>query len=319
PEILVSNVALQESLDSSAIENIVTTQDALFKARSASEVASGPEKEVLHYRDALFAGWESLKSTGLITTNLLVDIAQTVNSNAAGIRKNPVHVGNPATGEVLYTPPSGASVIRDKLSHLERFINEPTEAEDAIDPLVRLAMVHYQFEAIHPFYDGNGRTGRILNVLYLLQQELLDTPVVYLSGYILSHRAEYYSLLRGVTEDAEWRPWIEYVLRGILQTSRATLELAQAIDDSIQAFAARASAGMKSGYSLELVRLLFREPYARIDTLVEEGLAGSRASASRYLHRLVDLGILEIERQHRDTYFINTRLVSLLSNLGSDR
>ncbi|NNE71035.1 MAG: Fic family protein, partial [Rhodothermales bacterium] len=173
PEILVSNVALQESLDSSAIENIVTTQDALFKARSASEVATGPEKEVLHYRDALFAGWESLKATGFITTNLLVDIAKTVNSNAAGIRKNPVHVGNPATGEVLYTPPSGASVIRDKLSHLERFINEPTDAEGAIDPLVRLAMVHYQFEAIHPFYDGNGRTGRILNVLYLLQQELL--------------------------------------------------------------------------------------------------------------------------------------------------
>ncbi|MEM1054328.1 MAG: Fic/DOC family N-terminal domain-containing protein [Bacteroidota bacterium] len=318
PELLLNAVVLHESKDSSEIENIVTTQDELFRAAAAEAVGAresipAPAKEVLRYREAAYWGWTELQRTGLITTNTLKGIVQRLKDNDAGVRTKSVVIGK-RSGDVVYTPPEGEGVLRDKLEKLEAFINDDRGAGADIDPLVKMALVHYQFEAIHPFYDGNGRTGRILNVLYLIQQGLLQSPVLYLSAYILGHRADYYRLLRAVTEEEDWASWVRYMLEGVRATSQATLDLIRGVNDLIETTAETAKEGMKNGYSRDLVRLLFRQPYCKIQFILDEGLAASRATASRYLADLERIGVVESLQVHREKYFINYRLLDMLAS-----
>lgn len=320
PELLLNAVVLQEGKDSSEIENIVTTQDELFRAAAAEVTGkkndiTDPAKEVLRYRQAVYYGWSRLQETGLITTNTLVQIVRRLKENDAGVRTSQVVIGNPSSGKVIYTPPAGETLLRNKLRMLETFMNdeEGGGAPAHVDPLVRMALVHYQFEAIHPFYDGNGRTGRILNVLYLMHQGLLDSPVLYLSAYILRHKHDYYRLLRGVTENGSWDEWVMYVMDAVRSTSNATLGLVREINALLEELAERAKTGMKNGYSRDLIRLLFRQPYCKIQFVVDEGLA-SRVTASRYLADLERLGVLRSLQVHREKYFINYRLLDLLAS-----
>jgi Fic family protein len=219
PRLLLNTIVLQESRNSTAIENIITTQDELYKATLEDQInQSNAPKEVIEYRNALYAGLERMTvQKGLILTNTIIEIAQTIKQNKAGIRTTPgTALKNAINGEVVYTPPSGERILREKLAALERFINE--EGLSPLDPLIKLALIHYQFEAIHPFADGNGRTGRIINTLYLVQQQLLSQPVLYISSYIVQHKTTYYRLLREVTEKDAWQDWILYILTAIATT-----------------------------------------------------------------------------------------------------
>lgn len=317
PELLLNAVILQESKDSSEIENIVTTQDELFRAAAAEggsieSIVTAPAKEVLRYREAVYYGWKALGEHGLIMTNTLVQIVQHLKENDAGIRSNQVAIGNPTTGHIVYTPPEGETAVRDKLRALEAFMNDEEGEGRDVDPLVRMALVHYQFEAIHPFYDGNGRTGRILNVLYLIQQGLLDSPVLYLSAYVLRQKSDYYRLLRGVTEAEAWTEWVLYMLEAVRVTSLSTLGLIRSINDLLEELAETAKTGMRNGYSRDLIRLVFRQPYCKIQFVIDDGLA-SRVTASKYLADLERLGVLRSVQVGREKYFINYRLLDLLA------
>lgn len=209
--ILVNSLALQEAQASSEVENIVTSTDALFEAFSASDKEIDPAtKEVLHYREALWGGYKLLKERGVLSTNLFIDLVQMIKKNQAGIRSTPgTKIMNAATGETVYTPPEGIGILRDKLHNIELFIHE---GPDDMDPLVKLPLIHYQFEAVHPFTDGNGRTGRIINILYLVEQGLLELPILYLSKHMIEHKTDYYRLIREVTERNDWEPWVLYIL-----------------------------------------------------------------------------------------------------------
>lgn len=314
PALLLNAVVLHEGMDSSEIENIVTTQDEVFRAAatpdagSAGSAVPAPVKEVLRYREAVHVGLADLRATGLLRANTLVRIVQCLKHTTAGVRRHPAALANPATKRVIYTPPEGEALLWDKLGALERFMHE----DEGFDPLVRMALAHYQFEAVHPFADGNGRTGRIMNVLYLIQQGLLEHPVLYLSAYVLAHRAEYYARLRAVTERGEWAEWVAYVLEAVRATSSATLGLIQGVNELAAEFAQTARAGMRAGYSRELVELLFTQPYCKIGTVVEAGLA-QRLTASRYLADLERLGLVRLVQVHRDKYFVNARLLDLLA------
>lgn len=318
PELLLNAIILQESKDSSEIENIVTTQDELFRA-AAVEMASdpsatpGPAKEVLRYREAVYHGSALLKDRGLITTNMLAEIVQRLKENDAGVRKNAVAIGSSSSRKVIYTPPQGETLLRQKLYALESFINDDQGSAAGIDPLVRMALVHYQFEAIHPFYDGNGRTGRILNVLYLMHQGLLDYPILYLSAYILQQKPEYYRLLQGVTETGAWAEWVNFMLEAVRATSLTTLGLVREINELLERLANTAKTEMQNGYSRDLIRLIFRQPYCKIQFVVNEGLA-SRATASKYLAELERVGILKSTQVQREKYFINYQLLELLAS-----
>jgi len=318
PDLLLNSIILQESKDSSEIENIVTTQDDLFRAAAVElardpSAATGPAKEVLRYREAVYHGSARLKERGLITTNILAEIVQCLKGNDAGIRKNTVAIGSSSSGKVIYTPPEGETLLRQKMYALESFINDGEGAVAGIDPLVRMALIHYQFEAIHPFYDGNGRTGRILNVLYLMQQGLIDYPVLYLSAYILQRKPDYYRLLREVTEEGAWTDWVSYMLEAVRATSLTTLGLVREINELLERLADAAKAKMQNGYSRDLIRLIFRQPYCKIQFVVDEGLA-SRATASKYLAELERVGILKSTQVYREKYFINYQLLELLAS-----
>ena len=312
PDLLLNAVVLQESKDSSEIENIVTTQDELFRAAAAAQtgaVVPPATKEVLRYREAIYLGWDELQKTGLVVTNTLIRIMQRLRDTEAGIRKQPgTVIAKAGSREVVYTPPEGEDLIRKKLAALERFMYE----DDHFDPLVRMALAHYQFEAIHPFGDGNGRTGRIMNVLYLMQQELLTHPVLYLSGYLLRRRQEYYQLLRDVTEKQAWEPWLEYMIEAVRLTAQATLRLVRDINDLLEEYVETAKTGMSTGYSRDLIRLIFHQPYCKIQMVADAGIA-KRVTASKYLSELEQLGILHSVQVRRDKYFINHRLLSLLA------
>ena len=308
---LVTSLVLQEARASSEIENIVTTNDALFRAFSADTSNVDPAtKEVLRYREALWAGYEALKTRPLLSTNLFVDIVQRIKRTEAGIRQMPgTAVVNSATGEVIYTPPEGEAVIRAKLKELEDFIHDA----DDVDPLVKLALIHYQFEAIHPFSDGNGRTGRIVNILFLVLNGLLDMPVLYLSKSIIERKSDYYRLLRAVTERAEWEPWVLYMLAAVEDTAVLTRQRIVAIRDLMVATTDMAKARLPSRvYSKELIELLFHQPYTKVQFLVEAGLAGRQTAAS-YLKALETIGVLESRRVGRETLYLNVPLYDLLA------
>ena len=308
---LVNSVVLQEAKASSEIENIITTDDALFRAFTAKTSRVDPStKEVLRYREALWEGYNELKKRPILATNLFVKLVQRIKENQAGIRRTPgTTISNAATGEIIYTPPEGEAVIRDKLKNLEDYIH----GEDDIDPLIKLALIHYQFETIHPFSDGNGRTGRIINILYLVFQGLLDLPVLYLSKFVIDRKNEYYRLLRQVTEKREWEPWILYMLDAVEETAAFTRKRILDIRDLMAETMEVAKETLPGRvYSKELIELLFCQPYTKGQFLVDAGIA-KRKTAAEYLKDLEKTGILTGKRIGREMLYLNTRLYDLLS------
>jgi Fic family protein len=309
--LLVNSIILQEAKASSEIENIITTHDALFRAFSAKTSQIDPAtKEVLRYREALWEGFSSLKDRPLLTTNLFIRIVQTIRANEAGIRNTPgTKVANAATGEVVFTPPEGEDIIRDKLKNLEDYIH----AEDMVDPLMKLALIHYQFEAIHPFTDGNGRTGRILNILYLTSNQLLDLPVLSLSKYIIEHKSDYYRLLRGITEHQEWEPWILFMLDAVEQTAVYTRDKILAIRELlIKTLEITKEKLPPRVYSKDLIELLFHQPYTKAQFLVDAGIV-ARKTAAIYLKELEKIGVLQIHKVGKENLYLNKELFDILS------
>jgi Fic family protein len=313
PSVLINSIPLLEAQASSEIENIVTTADRLFRFANRPEAGVDPAtKEALRYRTALYQGFKNLKSQPLSTRSAL-EICRTIKGVELDIRATPgTALMNEATGRVIYTPPEGAELLRDKLANWERYIH----ADDGVDPLIRLAVVHYQFEAIHPFTDGNGRTGRILNLLFLVEQGLLDIPVLYLSRYIIANKKAYYDGLLTVTTDGAWEPWILFMLDAIRETSTWSTAKIQAIRSLLDATTDRIRRDLPKIYSRELAEIIFVNPYCRIADLVGAGIA-KRQSASVYLKALTSLGILcEIEAG-REKIYTNPALLTLLSDRGA--
>jgi len=309
--ILVNSIILQEAKASSEIENIITTHDALFRAFSAKTSQIDPAtKEVLRYREALWEGFSSLEDRPFLTTNLFIRIVQTIRANKAGIRNTPgTKVANAVTGEVVFTPPEGEAIIRDKLKNLEDYIH----AEDEVDPLIKLALIHYQFEVIHPFTDGNGRTGRILNILYLTQKHLLDLPVLYLSKYIIEQKSDYYHLLRGVTEHQAWESWILYMLDAVEQTALYTRDKTLAIRALLIKTLEFTKENLPSrAYSKDLIELLFHQPYTKARFLVDAGIA-ERKTATNYLKELEKIGVLQLQKVGKENLYLNKELFEALS------
>ncbi|GAB4014348.1 Fic family protein [Spirosoma migulaei] len=313
PNILINTLVVQESRDSSAIENIVTTQDELYRAIADDDGKSVAAKEVLNYREALYTGLGRMdKQHNLLMTNMFVEIVQTLKQNQAGIRNSPgTALKNANSGAVVYTPPCCEDVLRQKLSALEQFINE--DEPDGPDPLIKVALMHHQFEAIHPFLDGNGRTGRILIALYLVQQKLLPQPVLYLSRYINSYKQDYYRLLRSVTEQDAWTEWIVFILTGISETARLTTSKIRRMLQLMADLEIPTRQALGNRYDHALLQLIFTLPYLKIELLERRGLA-TRQTASIYLKRLVEGGILTPIKSGRTTYYVNQRLIDLLAD-----
>jgi Fic family protein len=313
PHLLLNTIILQESKESNAIENIVTTQDELYKATLSSDnsLSNASAKEVLLYREAMYWGLSQLEEKKVITTNILVGIMQKLKSTTEEVRKNTgTKLANPTNQNIVYTPPEGEDLIRKKLHELELFINN--EEYSDLDPLIKMALIHYQFEAIHPFSDGNGRTGRILNVLYLIQQQLIGLPVLYLSYYIIQNKADYYRLLREVTEERNWQEWVQYIITGVAETAEMTLRKIKAILELKNASESVIKDVLKTSYSRDLVDLLFSYPYIKIKVLEEHDIA-KRQTAGEYLKKLESVGILTSIKIGKETYFINHELMKILS------
>lgn len=308
-EILISSLALQEAKASSEIENIITTNDSLYKAEIMQNLKIDVNtKEVLNYKEALWKGVELIKDRGFITTNMIIDIQEALEKNSGGIRKIPgTALKNAITDEVVYTPPTGESLIRDLLKNLEDYYN----IEDDIDPLIKLAIAHYQFEAIHPFYDGNGRTGRILNILYLLKENLLDSPILYLSSYIIKHKNQYYKLLEEITTKKNWEDWVLFILKAIEITSKDTLELAKNIKKLLDVTIEEVKEKLPKIYKKELIEYIFTETYTKGNKLVEQKFA-TRKTVTKYFRELESIGILKSEKLGKETIYINTQLFNLL-------
>ena len=307
---LINAIPLQEAKLSSEIENIVTTQDELFRAALDESSPADPKtKEVLRYRTALRRGAELLHSDGL-SLSLLEEICSVLRNERVSFRTDQlVRIGNPDTGVVTYTPPFGAAVVREKLKNLLEFLLSPSE----LDPLIRLAVAHYQFEAIHPFDDGNGRTGRILSILHLLHERLLKIPVLYLSRYIIQKKPEYYRRLREVTEKGAWEDWILYKLDGIVETASWTTNRIFAIRDLFEETLERCRGDLPTRvYSKELVELVFAQPYCKIQFLVDAGIA-ARQTASEYLKELDKIGVLSGERRGREMIYKHPALLEVLA------
>lgn len=308
--ILINTIPLLEARASSEIENIVTTTDRLFRfAQDDREGLADPAtKEALRYRTALYRGFQSLRKRPL-TTATAVEVCRTIKGVSLDIRRVPgTALASDATGKVIYTPPQGEALLRRLLANWERFLHEA----DAIDPLIRMAVAHYQFEAIHPFTDGNGRTGRILNLLFLVEQGLLDSPVLYLSRAIIQRKVEYYRLLRAVTAEGRWEDWILYMLNAVDETTRWTTAKIRAIRELMQTTAEYVREKAPAVYSRELVELIFVQPYSRIANVVEADIA-KRQTASVYLKELCDVGVLKEIKVGREKLFINPRLMTLLT------
>lgn len=307
--LLINLLPLLEAKYSSEIENIVTTTDKLFQYSQESQGADPATKEALRYRTALYEGFVQLQSKPLCT-NTAVEICCTLKGVDMDIRKVPgTIIGNQATGETIYTPPCGEDVLRDLLSNWENYLH----AEDDTDPLIKMAISHYQFEAIHPFHDGNGRTGRIVNVLYLIDQQLLTLPILYLSHYIVQHKTDYYRLLTHVTRTGEWQEWIIFMLRGVEQVSSWTCAKIAAMRELIARTEDHVRQKLPKIYSYELIQIIFEQPYCRISNLVEKGIA-KRQTASSYLKQLVDIGVLEEKTAGNEKLFLNPRLVRLMTS-----
>lgn len=313
--ILINAITINEAKDSSAIENIVTTHDSIYKVLTESGFKEAAAKEVVDYRGAIWRGYEIIKEKNFISTNVLVELQGMIEHNKAGIRKNPgTKLINSKTGEIIYTPPQNEKEIRDLLKNLEDYINENGNDINAniVDPLIKMALIHYQFESIHPFYDGNGRTGRILNVLYLVLNRLLDSPILYLSNYINKNKTEYYRLFTEFRENDNYEDWILYILKGIAETSKNTIELIKRIQNEMESYKKEFMTKLPKIYSDTLLDSLFYEVYTRIN-YIEDRCDVTRQTASTYLNSLVDAGLLEVEKVGRESIYKNTRLINLLS------
>lgn len=306
--VLINTLPLLEARASSEIENIVTTADQLFRFRESDEKADAPTKEALRYSQALLEGFRTLSDHPL-NTRTAEEVCSKIKGTTMSVRRVPgTTLANDRTGEVIYTPPAGEDHLRDLLSNWERFLHERVE----LDPLIRLAAAHYQFEAIHPFTDGNGRTGRVLNSLYLIQENLLTLPILYLSRHIIAHKTDYYRLLLGVTRDSAWEDWVIFILKGIGETARWTTSKIAAIRELQERCVSHVRQHIPKMYSRELVDAVFEFPYCRIGNLTERGIA-KRQTASVYLKELVRIGVLEEKQAGKERLFINVRLMHLLT------
>lgn len=307
--ILINAVTIKEAKDSSEIENIITTHDDLYKAISNASGASAEAKEVVNYRTALWKGYELVKNSNMLTTNMIIEIQSIIEYNNAGIRKLPGTVlRNERTGDIVYTPPAGEDEIIKLLNNLEEYINY--DYSD-LDPLIKLAVIHYQFENIHPFYHGNGRTGRIINVLYLVLKKLIDSPILYLSSYIIRNKAGYYRLLQEVRTHDNWEDWIIYILKGIEETAEETLSLVKRSNREVESMSAEIKERLPKLYSKELIELLFYEFYTKI-VYIENGLSVTRKTAANYLSTLEEEGFLTSERIGKERIYQNKRLYDLV-------
>ena len=308
--ILINAVTINEAKDSSAIENIVTTHDDIYKVLTESGYKTESAKEVVDYRNAIWLGYEQIKKDGYINTNTIVKIQETIEHNNAGIRKLPgTELKNSLTGETIYTLPQNEQEIKKYLKNLEDFINNN---EDNIDPLIKVCLIHYQFESIHPFYDGNGRTGRILNILYLVLNNLIDSPILYLCKYINKTKQEYYKLFNEVRNNNNFEDWILYILKGIEITSKETITLIEKIQNEMKTYKEEFRNKLPKIYSKELLESLFYEVYTKI-SYIERACNVTRLTASSYLNQLEEIGLLESEKVGRERLYKNTRLIKLLS------
>lgn len=306
--ILISTLTLQEARDSSAIENIVTTQDDLYRDDDPDDATGTAVKEVLRYGQALRAGYVQVSATGLLTLNTILEIQAQLECNRAGFRKLPGTALRDGDDRIVYEPPQDANEVKRLMGELEHFIHDDASAH--LDPLVKMALIHHQFESIHPFYDGNGRTGRIVNVLYLVKEGLLDIPVLYLSRHIVRTKPDYYRLLQAVRDDDAWEDWVSYMLDAVANTAAETIATIRAIKDLLQATKQRIRAGYKF-YSQDLINNLFSHPYTRVEFAQRE-LGVSRVTATRYLDKLAEDGVLEKLRIGRNNYYVNRSLFDLL-------
>ncbi len=309
--ILINTLVLQEAKDSSAVENIITTHDELFKADIFADLVSSlATKEVQNYAKALKSGFEIVKKIGLLTSNHIIEIQEILEQNKAGFRRQAgTTLKNAQTGEVVYTPPQDFDTISHLMSNLEKFIND-NELSD-LDPLVKMAIVHFQFESIHPFYDGNGRTGRIINILYLILQGLLDLPILYLSRFIIQNKQAYYQNLQNVRDKSDWQSWILFMLEGVEEVSLQTMELITEIKKMMQQYKVKLREN-HSFYSQELLNNLFKHPYTKIE-FVERDLGVKRLTASKYLNTLAEEGLLNKVKIGRSNYYINQPLYDLFA------
>jgi len=310
---LINTIPLLEAKDSSEIENIVTTADQLFQyAQGGDNLANAATKEALRYRTALYAGYQSLAARPLCTATA-VEVCRTIKAADLDIRRTPgTQLINDRTGDVIYTPPEGEACLRDLLANWERFLHNQTE----LDPLVRMAVGHYQFEAIHPFADGNGRTGRVLNILFLIQAELLTLPILYLSRHIIAHKADYYRLLLDTTRTGNLEPWVIFILQAVEETAKWTTGKIAAIRTLAEHTTAHVRARLPKIYTRELVDVIFEQPYCRIGNLVEKNVA-QRQSASRYLKELAAIGVLREVQAGKEKLFIHPKLMQLLADDGN--
>ena len=309
--ILIDTLSLQEARASSQIENIITTQEEMFQAAIFPEGQDhGPAKEVARYRDALKRGWDLMnQSQGLLTNNTIIEMFRILKRHDGGFRETPgTALKNDATGDTVYVPPQDKNDIAAHMSALERFINDDTAS--VLDPLVKMAIIHHQFESIHPFPDGNGRIGRIINVLYLARTGLLKIPFLYLSRYITTHKADYYRLLQSVRDDGAWEPWLLYMLAAVAETSTETLRLIDGLAALMADYKKRIRDNHPRIYSQDLLNNLFRHPYTRIEFLAEE-VGVVRQTAARYLEELTAAGLLEKQTWGKHNFYINKPLVAL--------
>lgn len=314
--ILINTLSLQEAKDSSAIENIITTHDELFSSDAFKrQFATLASKEVFNYAHALRKGYEIVRDSALLTNNCVLEIQKILLENNAGYRRVPgTSLKNDQTGEIIYTPPQDANHIQELMNNLEAFINNDDLSD--LDPLVKMAIIHHQFESIHPFYDGNGRTGRIINILYLVKNDLLSTPILYLSRYINQTKADYYRLLQAVRVNNDWEDFILYMLEGVEQTARRTTNLVRKIRELMQHHKDIIRSTLPKIYSQDLLNNLFSHPYTKIDFLMDE-LNVHRKTAAKYLNELVDIGLLTKEQIKKENFYVNGDLFDLLLNANT--
>ena len=307
--VLVNALPLLEARASSEIENIVTTTDKLFEfADIAEDRADAATKEALRYRTALYEGTKMVRR-GMLTTDMAIQICSTIKGMELDVRAEPgTTLKSRLSGEVIYTPPVGQKLLLSKLDNWAKFMRESTD----IDPLVRMAIQHYQFEAIHPFVDGNGRTGRILNILFIVEQGLLDSPILYLSRYIIQNKAAYYRLLQKVTHEQDWTSWILFILDGVEETCTWTTDKIKSIRELMEHTAEYVHNKLPKTYTWELVEILFKQPYCRIGNLVDADIA-KRQTASVYLKQLCDIGVLKEVKSGRETIFVHPKYIELLT------
>ena len=317
--ILISMLALQEARDSSAVENIVTTQDDLYQAGVSDNIRiiNPATKEVLRYREAIFEGFEMVRKNKILSNNVIKKVQEKVKQNNAGFLVSPSKaLVNQSDGRVIYTPPQDIDEVNEKMSNLEAFINN--QELSSLDPLIKMAIIHHQFESIHPFGDGNGRTGRIVNILYLVITDLLDLPILYLSRYITHHKGEYYHLIQAIrdknTDNAkEWVDWILFILKGVEETAGNTIELVKGISHLMAEYKNVLRPIFDQAYKHELINNLFFHPYTKIEYMQHDMMV-QRKTAAKYLDRIVETGLLEKVKKGRENYYINVKLCNLFLN-----